>query len=109
MKYKLKQGEGKVFAFSITKGGLNFETLDGVAGLTFVVKKNKKDTTALITKTKDDFTITQNVAKLPVTSNDTKALEPGSYVGELTITVAASDTSKSADILVEIERAVAVA
>jgi len=108
MKYKFKQGEGKTLSFSVTRGGVAYTDLASALDLTFVVKQSKSDSEALISKVKEDFTIESNVARVGVLDSDTAGLSPGSYVGELTIAVAADDTVKSADIEIEIERSVSV-
>lgn len=106
--YSLKQGEGKRLVFTITKNGEAYNDLSGVNTLTFVMKKKKKDIETLIDKTKSDFSIEANVASLPFTAVETAGLAPGLYVGELTLGISPEDTDKSADILIEIERAVSV-
>jgi hypothetical protein len=107
MEVKFKQGESKTLAFTVTNGGAAFP-LAGVTGLTFVVKKDKQDVAILISKAKADFTILDNVASVLLTSAETGVLEQGLYVGELTVVATDQNIQKSADMTVEVERAVSV-
>ena len=109
MNCSFKQGEGKVLAFKITKGGVDFEDLSTISfESTFVVKKGKRDLEPLISKGKDDYEIDGNLIKIKITNGETKNLEPGTYVGELTIALHPWETIKSVDLMIEIDRAVSV-
>ena len=104
---KFKQGEGKSLIFTITKNGDPLDLL-GINDIGFAVKRDKRDAEPIIIRKKAEIELIGNIAKLSILNSETKTMAPGFYVGELTIAVSDSDTTKSIDVDIEIEESVTV-
>jgi hypothetical protein len=104
----LKAGEAKTIRFTITDAAGDAVDVSE-ATLTFMVKQNKKNDSALIAKNDGDFDKTQAASgivdvDISATESDLPALD--AYVGELKVQFSSSNIDKSADIDFVIEGAV---
>ncbi|MBI9086816.1 MAG: BppU family phage baseplate upper protein [Desulfobacterales bacterium] len=103
---KIKQGEARTLAFTITRNSASL-SLEGTT-LEFVVKENKNDTDYIIQKVNADFGIIQadeGIVTLSLTAEDTQ-ITPDVYVAELRIALVDDSIVKTEDIDFIIERSV---
>jgi len=106
-KIKLKQGEAKKLTFTIKDADGKALDVSG-ATLTFWAKKKKTDIAPILAKEDETFDKSQAANGIVTTildSSDTN-IEPGLYIAELKIYFSSTNIDKSADIHLEIKRAV---
>jgi len=106
-KIKLKQGEAKKLTFIIKDADGKALDLSG-AVLTFWAKKKKTDIAPALAKEDNTFDKSQaakGIVSTILDSSDTN-IEPGLYIAELKIYFSSTNIDKSADIHLEIKRAV---
>lgn len=103
---KFKRKEAKTLRFTVRSGGGIVDLT--TATLQFNVKKHKSETTAVISKADAVFDKTLALSGIVTVELSMTDLDqtPGDYVGELKTTFSASNIDKSADIPIEIQKAV---
>jgi hypothetical protein len=104
----MKAGEAKTIRFTITDAdGAAVDV--SAATLTFMVKQNKGDDAALISKSDGDFDKTQaasGIIDLDISATESNLPAKDAYVAELKVEFSSSNIDKSADIDFVIEEAV---
>ena len=106
---ELKQSEAKTIQFTITDSDGTVVDVSSATAIAFNVKKKKSDTTTVIGKTLLNFDVTDaanGIITVNLSVTDTLQTE-GKYIGELTVTLSASNVDKSADISIDIIKKVA--
>lgn len=102
----LKQGEAKTLTFTITDA--NGDAVDvSLATMTFTMKDQKSDASALVTIVDGSFDKTDGangIVTCPISATQTNQT-PGKYTGELKTQISASNIDKSSDILIRIIKA----
>lgn len=103
----VKQKEAKTVRFTVTDADGSAVDLS-TSTLQFDIKRHKRDTTALVTKADAVFDKTSaalGIVTVPLSETDLDQAY-GDYVGELKIVFSGSNIDKSADISIEIQKAV---
>ena len=103
----LKQEEAKTIRFTETDSDGTAVSLS-TSTLRFNVKRSKREAASVIAKVDADFdkiSAALGIVTVPLSATDLD-LDFGEYVGELMIMFSASNIDKSADISIEIQRAV---
>lgn len=104
----LKSGEARTITFTVTDAGVAVDLT--TATLSFVVKADRDDNVAVISKVHADFDrndVATGIVKATVTAADTAALEEGTYLGELKMAFNATNVKRSADVLLIITKGIA--
>lgn len=100
---ELKQNEAKTITFTVTDADGNAVDVSS-ATFTLKFKSNRQATGYVIEKADGDFDKTQGasgIVTVDLSTTDTNQTA-GDYVGELTITISASNIDKSKDITMTI-------
>lgn len=103
----VKQGEAKTITFTV-KDALGVAVDLSGATLLLGVKKDKGDATYTFSKVDANFDKTQaalGIVSVPITATDTTQ-PPATYTGELKMTWSETLVQKSADLSIEIKKAV---